>query len=107
MSRANPLRQCRRPTIKSWVGALLVVLLLVAEAFAVTHAYDSAAHSNGQQCAVCVSAASFSAGAISGPVQVDIVVAPPVVVVAVLAVLFTVVPTRRYARGPPVIPFKS
>jgi hypothetical protein len=27
------------------------------------------------------------------------------VVVAVLAVLFTVVPTRRYARGPPVVSF--
>jgi hypothetical protein len=105
MSRANPLRQCRRPTVKSWVGGLLVLLLLVAEAFAVTHSYDSAAHANGQPCAVCVSAASFGAGGISKPLQVDIVVATPVVVVAVLAVLFTVVPTRRYARGPPVVSF--
>jgi hypothetical protein len=79
--------------------------LLVAGAFAVTHPYDSAAHENGQSCSVCLTAASFSAGAVGAPVQVDVAVATAIVVVAAVIAPFTVVPTRRYARGPPVVSF--
>ena len=106
MSRANPLRQCRRPTLKSWVGALLIAFLLVTEAFAVTHSSDFAAHSNGQLCAVCVTAASFSSAAVGAPVQFDVAVATPIAVVVLLvAVIAAAVPARRYARGPPAASF--
>jgi hypothetical protein len=105
MSRANPLRQCRHPTTQSWVGALLVALLLLAEAFAVTHSYDSAAHANGQPCAVCLGAAAFSAGAVGAPVQADVAVATPIVAAAAVVVFFAAVPARRFARGPPIVSF--
>jgi hypothetical protein len=105
MSCANPLRQCRRLPIKSWVGALLVVFLLLAETLAVTHAYDLAAHATGQQCAVCVGAASFDVSDVGAPVEVIASAAAPVIVLAVLAVLFSVARTLRYARGPPVVSF--
>ncbi len=42
---ADPLmRRCRNATWKTWLGAALAVWLLLAESFAVTHPFDSAAH---------------------------------------------------------------
>jgi hypothetical protein len=101
MQRQPLMRRCRNATWKTWLGGALAVWLLLAESFAVVHAYDSAAHSNGQLCAVCVTAASFSSAAVGAPVQVDVAVATPIVVFAVVFVVFAAVPTRRYARGPP------
>jgi hypothetical protein len=87
--------------MKSGVGALLVALFVLAQAFSLTHSYDSAAHASGQACAVCVGAASLGATAVGAPLQVELLVAESALVVIALVVLFSAVPTRRYARGPP------
>lgn len=102
MSRAAPLQQCRRPTLRAWVAGLLVALLLLAETFAVTHPYDSAAHANGQSCAECLLTASFGAGAIATPLTLHLPAAVPLLAAVVLLALFSAAPARRYARGPPV-----
>ena len=57
------MKRCRQRAFKSWLGAALTLWLLLAESFAITHQYDSAAHANGQACEVCVGAASFGAAA--------------------------------------------
>ena len=99
------MRRCRGATWKTWLGAALTVWLLLAESFAITHQYDAAAHSNGQDCAVCVSAASFGAAAAAAPlVFVPEVLAAALVVAAAFA-FFSAVPARRYARGPPTVSF--
>jgi hypothetical protein len=90
---------------KTWLGAALAVSLLLAEAFAVTHEYDSATHANGQACATCVAYASFSAGNVAAPLQLESPVAPAVLGAAAALVLVSVVPARRYARGPPRVSF--
>lgn len=99
------MQQCRRASWKTWLGAALAVSLLLAEAFAVSHEYDSAAHTNGQACAVCVAAASFGAGNCAAPLNFEPVVASTFVAVATGIVFLAVVPARRYARGPPRVSF--
>jgi hypothetical protein len=89
----------------TWLGGALALLLLLAESFALTHELDTAAHDNGQACAVCVGAASLGAGAASAPVRFEPAIAASFVVVAAGSVCRSVVPTRRYARGPPVLSF--
>jgi len=105
MNPAAWLRAFRRPTFKSWVGAALVGLLLLAESFAVTHPLDSAAHSNGQQCAACLSISHLGHGTVSVSVPIVFVAATPAFVASVVAVFVSIVPARRYARGPPRVSF--
>lgn len=99
------LRECRRPTFRTWVGAALVAFLLLAESLAVTHPLDFAAHDNGQPCAVCVSVTHLGHGAVSTPVQFAFETPSPVVVASVAAHFVSIAPTRRYARGPPSLSF--
>ncbi len=99
------MRRLRNAAWKTWLGGALAVCLLLAESFALTHELDRAAHDNGQVCAVCVSAASLGAGALSAPVHFEPTIATSFVVVAAGIVFRSVVPTRRYARGPPVVSF--
>ena len=99
------MQRFRTATWKTWLGAALAVWLLLAESFALTHELDTAAHDNGQACAVCVGAASFGAGAVSAPVHFEPTIATSFVVVAAGIVFLSVVPTRRYARGPPAVSF--
>ena len=106
MRRSSLMQRYRTATWKTWLGAALAVWLLLAESFALTHQY-AAGHANNQDCAVCVSAASFGAGAVSAPVHFEPTVAASFVVVAAGIVFLSVVPTRRYARGPPVVSFTS
>lgn len=101
MKRLTLLQQCRRPGIRSRVSVAAGVLLLIAAAFAVTHSFDSAAHTSGQPCAVCLSTATLGAGAAPAHVPFTADVATPIFVATVVAVFVSVVPTRRYARGPP------
>jgi hypothetical protein len=102
MKRLALLEQCRRPGLRSRVSAAAGVLLLLAAVFAVTHSFDSAAHANGQPpCAVCLSTATLGAGAAPAHVPFTFDVATPVFVASVVAVFVSVVPARRYARGPP------
>jgi hypothetical protein len=105
MINASLLRRFRRPTVQTWVGALLVVALVLAEALAVSHELDAAVHTNGQPCTMCLSTASLGAGAVAVPFHFDVVVATPLAVVATAVVSFSVVPARRYARGPPAVSF--
>jgi len=97
------LRECRRPTLKTWVGGALVAFLLLAESLAVTHPLDFAAHDNGQPCAVCVSVTHLGHGAVSASVQLALETATPVLVASVAVAFVSIVPARRYARGPPSI----
>jgi len=105
MQRMSVMQRCRRATWKTWLGAALAVWLLLAEAFAVAHEYESAAHANGQACATCIASASFSAGNVAAPVQLESAVVAAVLVAAAAIVFFSVVPARRYARGPPRVSF--
>jgi hypothetical protein len=90
---------------KAWLGAVLVVVLLLAESFAFTHELDVADHDNGQVCAACVSAASFGAANVTAAMHVDPAIATSFVVATSRIVFLSVVPTRRYARGPPAVSF--
>jgi hypothetical protein len=99
------MHRFRAAAWKTWLGAALAVWLLLAESFAIAHELDAAAHDNGQACAVCVSAASFGAGAAAVPFHFEAVVTAATVVVAVLLAFSSVTPGRRYARGPPVVSF--
>jgi VIT1/CCC1 family predicted Fe2+/Mn2+ transporter len=105
MQRSSIMQRCRRATWKTWLGAALTIWLLLAESFAIAHQYDSAAHANGQDCAICVGAASFGAAAPVTP----LIFVPEALAVALLAAVFFVLaaaaPTRRYARGPPAVSF--
>jgi hypothetical protein len=67
--------------------------------------FDSAAHTDGQPCTVCLSTATFGAGAVASPPGLDLDAATPMVVAIATVVFFSTAPTRRYARGPPVVSF--
>jgi hypothetical protein len=101
------LQRCRNATWKTWLGAALVVWLLLAESLAVTHPYDLAAHTDGQPCAICLSVADLGAGGVAADVAFAIEAGAPLIVVAVVLVLWSRVPVRRYARGPPSVSFAS
>ena len=105
MTGAVVLRECRRPTRQAWVGATLVVALLLAECFAVTHPLDAAAHTDGQQCTVCLSTTNLGAGAVATPIHFELDAATPVFVATFVAEFASTVPTRRFARGPPAVSF--
>jgi hypothetical protein len=105
MSRTNPLFWCRQPAAKTWLGALLVAVFVLAEAFAVTHSYDAAAHPSDQACTVCVSAAGFGAAAVTASAHFEPLVAAQAVAISAFVVLFSAPPARRYARGPPLVSF--
>jgi hypothetical protein len=102
------MRRCRSATWKTWLGVALAVWLLLAESFAVTHPFDRAAHAEGQPCAVCLSVANLSAGAAAAAdVAFVLDASGPLAAVAVVLVLWSSVPVRRYARGPPSVSFAS
>jgi hypothetical protein len=103
MRRISVMQRCRNATWKTWLGATLAAWLLLAESYAVAHEYDP--HANGQVCAVCVSATSFTAGNVAALAHFEPALATAVVVVAAGIVFLSVVPTSRYARGPPRVSF--
>jgi hypothetical protein len=105
MQRSSIIQRCRRATWKTWLGAALTLWLLLAESFAIAHQYDSAAHANGQDCAICVGAASFGTAAPATPLVFAPEVAAAALVAAVFLVFVSAAPTRRYARGPPAVSF--
>jgi hypothetical protein len=105
MQQRGPINRLRNAASKAWLGAALAVALLLAESLALTHDLDSAGHSNGEVCAVCVSAASFGAANPGSTVRVEPAIATSFVVATAGIVLLSVVPTRRYARGPPSVSF--
>lgn len=105
MQRKGTMQRFRNAASKTWLGAALAVSLLLAESFAFTHELDAAAHDNGQVCAVCVGAASLGAGAVAAQYHFAPVIAAAAIVVAVLVAFSSVIPNRRYARGPPAISF--
>jgi hypothetical protein len=107
MQRQSLMRRCRSATRKTWLGAALVALLLLAESFAVTHPVDRAAHTDGQPCAVCLSVADLGAGAVSANIEFVLELFAPLAALAVVLVLLSSVPPRRYARGPPSVSFAS
>jgi hypothetical protein len=100
------MRRFRDAASKTWLGAALAVLLLLAESFALTHDLDGAAHDNGQACAVCVGAASFSSANVATAAYIELASATSFVVASVGTVFLSAVPTRRYARGPPAGSFR-
>jgi hypothetical protein len=105
VQRSSLIKRYRKATWKRWLGAALVVWLLLAESFTVTHQYDSTAHANGQTCTVCVSAASFGASAVAVPFQFESAITVATAVIAVFVVVASVTPAHRYARGPPAVSF--
>jgi hypothetical protein len=105
MQWSSIMQRCRRATWKTWLGAVLTVWLLLAESFAIAHQYDSAAHANGQNCAICVGAASFDAAAPATPLVFAPQVAAAALVAAIFLVFVSAAPARRYARGPPAVSF--
>ena len=98
------MQRFRDAAFKTWLGAALAICLLLAESFALAHELD-AAHDNGQVCAVCVGAHSFGAGNVAVPVHFEPAKSTAFVVVAAGFVFLSLVPTRRYARGPPEVSF--
>jgi hypothetical protein len=105
MQQKGTMRRLRNAALKAWLGTALAVSLLLAESFAFTHELDTAAHDNGQVCAVCVGAASLGAGAVSVPFHFEPLIAAVAIVATVLVAVSSIVPARRYARGPPAASF--
>jgi hypothetical protein len=105
MRRRSLLQRYGNATWKTWLGAALAAWLLLAGSFAVAHEMDFAGHANNQDCAVCISVASFGAGAVSVLVHFEPAISASFVVVAAGIVFLSAVPTRRYARGPPAVSF--
>jgi hypothetical protein len=105
MRQQGAMQRSRGATWKTWLAAALALWLLLAESFALAHQSDSTAHANGQSCTLCISAASFAAGAVSAPAHFEPTIATWFVAVAARIVFVSVVPTRRYARGPPAVSF--
>jgi hypothetical protein len=105
MQHTATMHRFRAAASKTWLGAALAVLLLLGESFALTHELDSTAHSNGEVCTVCVGAASFGAANSGAALHVEPAIAASFVVATVGVVFSSVVPTRRYARGPPSVSF--
>ena len=108
MQRRSLLGRCRSAAWKTWLGTALAVALLLAGSFALTHPFDQAAHPNGQTCAVCLGLTDLGAGGAAADIGFALVdAAAPLPVVALVLVLLSSVPVRRYARGPPVVSFAS
>ena len=105
MTRNVRTRQNQRIAGSTWVGVALAVALLLAESLALTHPLDSAAHTNGQQCSICLSVAPFGAGAVSTPVAIQLDAATPAPVAAATLVRRSISVQRRFARGPPIVSF--
>lgn len=101
MPQRGAIHRLRKTASKTWLGAMLAVCLLVAESFALAHEYDSAAHGNGEVCAICVTAASFGAANVTAAIHIEPAIAASFLVAAAGIVFLAVVPARRYARGPP------
>lgn len=104
MTRHVSLRQSSGATRRAWLGALAVTLLL-AESLALTHPLDSAAHTNGQPCSICLSVATVGAGAVSTQTPIHLDAATPTLVAVVAAALVSHPVQRRFARGPPAVSF--
>ena len=105
MQRRRMIQRFRGATSKTWLGAALAICLLLAESFAFTHELDAAAHDSGQVCAVCVGAASFGAANVTAAVHFEPAIATSFIVATAGVVFLSVVPARRYARGPPSVSF--
>jgi hypothetical protein len=105
MTQVGIARECRRPARQAWVGATLVVALLLAECFAVTHPLDAAAHADGQACTVCLSTTTLGAGAVATPIHFELDAATPVFVATFVAALVSIARTHHFARGPPAVSF--
>jgi hypothetical protein len=101
------MQRCRGASWKRWLGAALIVWLLLSESFAVTHRLDRAGHADGKPCSVCLSVSSASAGAVAAEIVLVLEAAAPLIVAAVVVVLVSSVPVRRQARGPPAVSFVS
>jgi hypothetical protein len=102
MHSANVLQIYRRPKLRAWLGVVAVLLLLVAQTFATTHRLDSAAHANGDPCAICVSVASLGAGATAQVVEFGVELVRPLLAVVERPVFVSPARIRPSARGPPV-----
>ena len=86
----------RNAASKTWLGAVFAICLPTSPSRSpFTHELDTAAHDNGQVCAVCVGAASFGAGAVAVPFHFEPVIAAATVVIAVLVALVI-----RYSHPP-------
>ena len=83
----------------------LAVFLLLAESFAYTHELDTSTHANGEVCAACLSTASFGAANAGAALHFEPAIATSLIVASAGSVFLSVVPTRRYARGPPSVSF--
>jgi hypothetical protein len=107
MQRRTFMQRCRSASWKRWLGAALLVWLLLSESFNVTHRLDRAAHADGKPCAVCLSVSSSSAGAVAAEIVFVLEAAAPLIVATAVALLVSSVPVRRQARGPPAVSFAS
>ena len=102
------MQRFRNAASKTWLGAVFAICLRSPSRSHSRTSFDNtAAHDNGQVCAVCVGAASFRAGAVAVPFHFEPVIAAATVVIAVLVALSSAIPTRRYARGPQPFPSES
>jgi len=98
------LRAFRQPTVRSWLSAVLVALLLLAEVVAVTHPLDLAAHANGEPCNVCLSFASFGHAAVAKTPDLGVDTTLPIfVVVAGERSFAATILLRPPVRGPPTL----
>jgi hypothetical protein len=90
--------------LRAFAAALLFACFAAAETFAAVHALDAAAHSGAEPCKICVSAASFGAGA-TAPHAAPLLAVEPAASLAVAAphaAATRSIPLRPPSRAPPV-----
>jgi hypothetical protein len=83
------------------LSAVITCVLLAAEAFAVVHPLDLAAHATGEPCAICVSVASLGSANVAPATNIAIVRAASFLPLADAAHAGIHAPSYYLARAPP------
>jgi hypothetical protein len=85
------------------LAGLLVVLLLVAEAFAAAHLLDRDAHAGKDPCKICLSIAPFGSAAPAHAAPLVVPTAEPLLPAEQPVAVVEVAPRSPVARGPPAV----
>jgi hypothetical protein len=88
-------------TSSALLSAVVTCVLLAAEAFAVVHPLDLAAHATDEPCAICVSVASFGGANVASSADIAIVHSGSIVPLDPATHAAVDAPSSYLARAPP------
>jgi hypothetical protein len=99
MKKRRADRRTLRPRVL--LSAVITFVLLAAEAFAVVHPLDLAAHATDEPCAICVSVASFGSANVAPAADFAIVRSKLILPTDASTRAGVEVPSYYLARAPP------